>query len=451
MRASPALWRYGAVPKFTIFWLVVYFGAMLASFINPMFGVLGYLFEYYLRPRLRWWGNFIPDWRWNLMIGSVATVTFLLHRKSLPEMPRLSNPAVRWLIALVCSMALVTSWAVDQPKSFDEVVDFAKLLLFYGLIVGNVRSMGMFDAFMAANIAGAGWWGWQAYVDPRRVSGRLMFIGSSDSLNDNSAAAHLLTVLPILCVYALTAKDKRLRLLALAASPFIVNTFILCNSRGATVGLAVGMLVALLIARRGHRLRMLGAAAAIAVMFYALADQTFIDRQQTINDEDAGAERLETWAGAIRLLKDYPFGVGGGGFEFLSPIYISDIVAAHDGETRSVHNTYLLVVTEWGVQGLFLFSGFILTSIWLLSQIRKRPQGNNDYYYRSVAVQVGLMSTLTSAIFSNRLSGESIYWLCALAFALYRVQVRDLSSEVTQPAAAAPVEARYRPAVAAAG
>jgi O-antigen ligase len=306
----------------------------------------------------------------------------------------------------------------------------------------------MFDAFMGAHIAGAGWWGWQAYIDPKRVSGRLINIGSSDTLNDNLAAAHLLTVLPILCVYALTAKDKRLRLLALVTAPFIVNTFILCNSRGATVGLAVGMAVAMLLARKGHRLRMLAAAAMVGVMFVALADQTFIDRQKTINDEDAGAERIATWQGAARLLKDHPLGVGGGGFEYLSPVYIAEIVEAHDGERRSVHNTWLLLATEWGIQGFVLFCGFIGATILMLHRIRRLARDHQDLYYRSLAVQVGLVSTLTAATFSNRFLGESIYWLCGLSFALYRISVKELGTvPATQSETA---NATFRPAAAAA-
>jgi hypothetical protein len=442
------------VPKFTIFWLTVYFGGMLGSFFNPMLGLLAYLFEYYLRPRLHWWGvPWLPDWRWNLMIGSVAILTFVMRRQSLVEMPRVTNPALKWFVAFICSMVVVSTWSVFPEKSWQEVSDFGKLLLLYGLIIGNVRTQGLFDAFMGAHIAGAGWWGWQAYVDPSRISGRLVNVGSSDTLSDNLAAAHLLTVLPIVCVYALMAKDKRLRALALVCAPFIVNTFILCNSRGATIGLAAGLIVALMVARSGHRLKMLGAALAIGVMFFALADQTFIDRQKTtISDDDAGRERLQTWAGARQLLSDRPFGVGGGGFEYLSPIYIAEVVAAHDGEPRSVHNTYLLLATEWGIQSFVLFFGFMGSTMLILNRVRQRAAGLDDLvYYKAVGIQIGLIGTLTAATFSNRLSGESIYWLCALAFALYRVQARDASlAEAPQPAAAPEPEPRFRPAAAAA-
>jgi len=61
------------------------------------------------------------------------------------------------------------------------------------------------------------------------------------------------------------------------------------------------------------------------------------------------------------------------------------------------------------------------------------------------------VSTLTAAVFSNRFLGESIYWLCGLAFALYRVQALEAASQATQPASAAEIaEPKYQPAAAAA-
>jgi hypothetical protein len=35
---------------------------------------------------------------------------------------------------------------------------------------------------------------------------------------------------------------------------------------------------------------------------------------------------------------------------------------------------------------------------------------------------------MTAATFSNRLYGESIYWMCALAVALHRIQTTELAA-----------------------
>src|SRR5205085_9666193 len=151
------------------------------------------------------------------IVAAVAILAVFLRRSSLREMPQVRNPALGWLVALIVSALTVNLWAVDSSTSWALTIALMKLLALYGVMIGVVRTLQGFDAVAALHIVGAGWWGWQAYLDPHRLAGRLMNVGSSDTLNDNLAAAHLLTVVPFLCVYALTAKNKWLRSLSLAA------------------------------------------------------------------------------------------------------------------------------------------------------------------------------------------------------------------------------------------
>jgi hypothetical protein len=63
----------------------------------------------------------------------------------------------------------------------------------------------------------------------------------------------------------------------------------------------------------------------------------------------------------------------------------------------------------------------------MLRNIRKRAPENQWYFYRSLAIEVALIGTMTASFFSNRLYGESIYWMCGLAFALHRLQSTELA------------------------
>ncbi len=171
-------------------------------------------------------------------------------------MPSLSNPSLRWLLALGALMLPVTVlFAVNVERSFEFMTVFWKFIILYGLIVGVVRTRFAFDAFFLACIAGATWWGWNAYIDPDRAAGRLLAVGSSDTYSDNLAAAHLLTLLPMIVVYLMTSQRLALKAVNLFALVFIVNLFILCNSRGATVGLGVALVTSLALVRRGQRMR----------------------------------------------------------------------------------------------------------------------------------------------------------------------------------------------------
>ena len=423
--------------KTTLLWLVTYFGSWVASAVNPLFGAMGYLFEYYQRPSLHWWGEPLPDLRWNLMISIVLIVTYFLRQHSLAQLKPVANPALKWILALTVLMLLVTPFAADVELSFDKAVQFQKSVVIYLLIIGVVRSQWAFDALVAMHIAGAGWWGYEQWLDPKREQSRLLHVGSSDTLNDNLAAAHLLTVLPLAFVYIVAIKDKRFRALALVCAPFVVNLFILCNSRGGTVGLLVGAVAALLLARSGHRLRMIAAIPVIAAVFFALADPEFIARQQTTANYDSEATaqaRLSSWRGGLALIRDHPFGAGGEGYKVLSPRYIPEIVANYDGAERAPHNTFVLVASEWGLLGLIFYVGLLVSTLLALNKVRRLSSPTDGMYYRALALQVGLIATSTAACFSDRLYGESFYWMCGLAIALYKLQHHQLA--VAQEAAA---------------
>jgi O-antigen ligase len=415
-----------------ILWAVLYSAAVIFSVVNPLFGSLGYLLEYYMRPELKWWGDELPGLRYNLMISVTLGAAFLLRRSSLRTMQEVSNPALRWLLALLAVMLIVTSTvALNTEVSLDWTIQWVKMaVIFPLLVVGVVRTRNAFNLFIVAHILGAFWWGWECWLDPTREASRLLNVGSGDTLNDNGAAAHLLTVLPLCVVFLLTEKEKWVRAVALIAAPFVVNTIILCNSRGATVGMAVALASSFFLIRSGYRLRVIGAAVAMVLAVLLLADEQFITRQQTTTnyEEDGSArQRLITWRGGLQLMIDRPWGTGGRGFHLLSPIYIPEVVESHGGDLRAPHNTYVMVATEWGVLGLVCFIGVYASAFMMLRRVkqRARPEDEGFYYWRAFAIQLALIAFLVAASFTDRLYGEAGYWMVALSFVLYRMQLTD--------------------------
>jgi O-antigen ligase len=141
---------------------------------------------------------------------------------------------------------------------------------------------------------------------------------------------------------------------------------------------------------------------------------------------------MSNWRAGFELLKDYPLGAGGFGFNHLSPIYAASTAGARDTGRISPHNTWILIASEWGVQGFILFLGFMGSTFRMLHRVRRETQ-DQMAYYRSLAIQIGLIGTLAASTFSDRLYGESIYWLCALAVVSYRIHLN--SAHAAQPVA----------------
>lgn len=420
------------MPGMSIFWIVTYSLGLIASFANPVFGVLTYLFEYYLRPSLHWYGQWLPVWRYSLIAALVLGATYLVRRTSLRRLIPADRGPAHCLLALALLMAIISPFAVSSSSSWSRLASYLTLIAFHGLIVATIRSEWALDVFVAANMAGAGWWGWESYRDPKRVAGRLANIGSGDTLGDNAAASHLLTVLPFVVIYMLVHKDKRLRALALLVAPFVVNAIILCNSRGATVALGCAVVVGLLVAKSGHRVRGLAAAVGFAVAAYTLADPEFIKRQQTISsyeNDGSATGRLDSWQGGLNLIKDYPLGAGGYGYHLLSPRYIPEVVQLHEGNLRAPHNTLVLVTSEWGIAGLLIYLAYYGSCFRLLVKVRKACPGGGIWYYRTVAIQVAMVGVFVAGLFSDRLYAEAPYWMGALAVVVHRLYFNEFSGE----------------------
>jgi O-antigen ligase len=411
-----------------IAWALLYLMALVGAFINPLFGLFGYLLEYFQRPALYWWGADLPDLRWNFTIAAVTGAAYLLRRGSLPETPRTTWVPLGLLLLQGVNTTVVTQFAVDPQLSLYWSTQYWKLVITFVLFSGIVRTPRALDFVIVFQILGAAYWGWDA-LDNRRVAGRLEGIGSGDTVNSNLLAAHLLTIIPLAIVFALMKKKPMwMRVAAIAATPFLINLLVLANSRGATLGLAVAGAAAFMLIRTGLRKRVVLSGLAGGIALLLLADPQFITRQQTISapQDESAQSRLDLWRGSADLVADYPFGAGGRGFHVLSPIYVPELQESNDGEGRSPHNTYIQVAAEWGIQGLLLFFAFIGYTFVLLHRVRRERRQADWPYFVSLGLQLGLIGTLTAAIFSSRFFGESIYWMCALSSALY---------SMTQPSA----------------
>jgi hypothetical protein len=415
-----------------LFWVLLFGGGLVLGVVHPFFPLFSYLVFYYMPPHVNWWGRDLPDARYSLIASIVLLGSATLLNSALPSVKKERNPALPWLALFAVNALLVTiGWSLSKTRSMAFAVLVLKLLMLYVLIPVAVRTPLTFDAFGASHVAGAWYWGYKAWDNPHREAGRLMEVGGPDTQDDNQASGHLVTVIPFVALYALTARRKWVRGLAAVAGAFIVNVFILCNSRGGTVGLFTAGMVAVLFAGKGRRSKLIGVGVAGALALLLLADPQFIARQQTTaNPTDNSAQsRLVMWSAGLRVVHDYPLGGGGRAFHILSPRYIPDIVAAHSDEERSPHNTAIQLATDWGIQGALLFCIFIFMTMKLLRDVCRRAH-DPWYFYRALTIIAALAGTLVASIFSSRLYGESIYWMCALAFALHRIQ----STALEQPA-----------------
>jgi hypothetical protein len=181
-------------------WVTLYSIAVLGAWFNPMYGLFGYLLEYFQRPSLYWWGRELPDLRWNFTIGAVASAAYLLRKESLPPVTRTTNVALFLMLLQAVNTSIVTTWAVNEQLSWNWSVTYWKLVVSYFLFSGIVRTPKNLALVLVFQMLGAAYWGWDA-LDNRRFGGRLEGIGSGDTLNANKLAAHIITIVPMAVMF----------------------------------------------------------------------------------------------------------------------------------------------------------------------------------------------------------------------------------------------------------
>ncbi len=412
-------------------------GAFLTVSYHPIYGVYIYFLDYYSHPPLRWWGKGLPDPRWSLIASLVLMIAYNVRRKALSyDLKVFDFPQTKWFVIFVIFAWIVTlsPLAVWKDFSFQMAISLTKFYVLYCLLIKTANDPKHFHLLLMFQLFGLMEWGWNAFDNPKREAGRLMGIGGADTLNDNFTAAHVVAILPLLAV-GLFAGKRWEKIACVIMSPFLLNLFILCNSRGSLLGLLTMSGLALWITRGVVRWKIIGAMTLGGILFLQLVDPVFFERQGTTaeyEDDGSAMERVDAWDGALYLLRDHPLGAGGGAFKAMSPQYIIEIVRNHDGQKRGVHNTLFQLTSDWGIPGLIMYVGFLGAIFRELGRIRKQapdtPNGQR-IVLESTAITLGLTGTLVAGIFSDRLYGEVVYWLAAFTALLRHILNLELEAE----------------------
>jgi O-antigen ligase len=206
---------------------------------------------------------------------------------------------------------------------------------------------------------------------------------------------------------------------------------VLVNSRGAMLGVAVGIAIyASAIFFRSNKsfsfkMKVVAGLLACGVLFLSLTDATFWDRQKTMtqgNEDGNNADygRLELWQYGVKLAVDHPLGVGGWGYTFLSGSFLPKELMGLS-KMKAIHSTYLETLTAYGFIGLLCFLLFIYTGFKELSKANMDADGQQDHYLRlqRFALIGCFAGYLVSAIFIDRVYCEVTYYFPVI-FSIYR-------------------------------
>jgi len=407
--------------------LLVFTGSVLSLAKSPFYGLLTYLFIYFVVPAssINWWAAAIPDFRWSLLSAVILLISCFIHKEQLSKIRLGSIGPGKWLTAFLVLSIFISFFAVNQERSFNRCYDFFRLIITFFLIIKCIRNNKQLGYVLLLILLCGFFLGYQAYNTPRH-GGRLEGVGTLDASDANDFALLLATIVPFgLPVFF--SDTKYLRYLAIPCLVFIFNGIVLCNSRGAVLSLAVSVNVFIFLIKLAKlKIKIIIAALICVCAFACLADDTFWERVSTIGKSartDKGSGRLTIWLEGLEMVKDYPFGTGGDGFQVLSPSYITNLTEG----IRSSHNTYLLVLVEQGYLGLAIFLCLNFNVFFILRRGRRSFLSELDsdqfdkskrfIYLANIALTAALAGHLTGAIFGSRLYYVYYYIIISISIA----------------------------------
>ncbi len=425
-------------PLKTIFYSAFFFGACVAALINPIWGVVNYVVAYQTDPTQTWWG--IPlaglGIRFSLVAALFTMIGMLISRHRLPVVPSFS-----WwemgVFALFLIAAVGTVTGVEYgPAARHEFEKLWKVLLFtivFGRVVASRRNL---QIVLWTFVGGCIYIGHEALNAPPRafVMGRLEMIGATDFSTTSGAAAYLSAMLPLVGTVFLITPQWRWKIIAAVSGVLTVNTIVMCRTRSAFIGLLAGLLVAFLAAPRVRRYRLHAVIIAAGIGSFALTDDHFWTRMNTIADKQAWESdmatvtRREIWAASIKVLADYPHGIGAGNF----PRVIGKYDPRH--HKRSTHNSIVVCFVELGLQGGIVFLCLLGGALYMIYDAMRRADETDDPLRTKLiayGILISLVTYLVTAMGTQRFYCESFWWIMVLPLVLHRIVVVETCQQST--------------------
>ncbi|MEA3349616.1 MAG: O-antigen ligase family protein [Chloroflexota bacterium] len=182
-------------------------------------------------------------------------------------------------------------------------------------------------------------------------------------------------------------------LLLWLATLFVTSVFILTQSRGGYLALALTSLVLLFIALpRRWRWALLGLLMITGLIIgLVLSKEDLITARDWLTGSGITTDnalslntlegRVEIWSRAIYGLQDFPFtGMGMNTFREVVHVLYPLFLIAPDIDIGHAHNEFLQVGLDLGIPGLIAFLALYIGAFWMLVDVSKRTQNSNRFH-----------------------------------------------------------------------
>jgi putative inorganic carbon (HCO3(-)) transporter len=174
------------------------------------------------------------------------------------------------------------------------------------------------------------------------------------------------------------------------ATFFVAAVFLLTQSRGGYIGLALTLPLLILIAlpRRGRWYSLIILTVLVVLLGFVIASRWEAVRTWAMGSDLATDPalslnslqgRLEVWSRAIYGIQDFPFtGMGMNAFRKVVNVFYPLFLVSPDTDIGHAHNEFLQAALDLGIPGLIAFIALYIGAFWMLREIWKNTVVEQD-------------------------------------------------------------------------
>ena len=111
------------------FILLYLFGITASVFSDPIFGVLAYMFDYFMNPKTRWWFQGFPDLRYSFIAAISLILGYAIRSKSYSINRIFRIPQTKWLFCQTVLLIALSFIALDPLTHNEFLVIYLKVEL----------------------------------------------------------------------------------------------------------------------------------------------------------------------------------------------------------------------------------------------------------------------------------------------------------------------------------
>lgn len=427
-----------------LLYLIPFFTGLVMSLRHgPILIFMVYQLDYFLNPQNKWWSSYLPFVGAQFYLVLTMIIAFVIGFGKYNQNPAFKHPQFKFMCLTILMYCLAyfnapfTQYHIVSMDSFLTIGVVTFLII--KLCNEKKHIYWMIDTYLfSAFLLAVYIYGWG-----RDATGRVSGVGMVDAPDSNLVAAALAPTIVLFIAKLIFDKRLHYRVMYSVGLLFVLNAIILINSRGALLGISVGIAYFLFISFKNKAFTLREKQAIFAgilllgLAFVRLADTTFINRMMTMKQESSLTEEVETgstrlyfWLAAIDMAKDHPLGAGAGGFQYYAPQYIPSDINTGDHRNRAVHSTWFETLSEAGYLGFLFFALMVFTTLKAFKKVRMKLWQVNDFANSAIILSIssGFISFIVAATFINRLRAEVLYWFVALSACCVNIFIEHRAS-----------------------